>query len=190
MSAKKLAVNAKSKVEVLLDNLRRRKDVHFPEQLASAAQYERLLGDDALWNRSLTEPVYINHSVGLWGGNSWYLPSQWLYHDCFWNISGAFTDDQAKLLIMDAFDQERRKFERLAQKLSSDGDTKATRPNIPEVVRIEVWRRNDGACARCGSRERLEYDHIIPIIKGGSNTARNIELLCETCNRKKSDNIQ
>jgi len=36
-----------------------------------------------------------------------------------------------------------------------------------------------------GSNERLEFDHIIPVSKGGSNTARNIELRCEACNRRK-----
>ena len=61
---------------------------------------------------------------------------------------------------------------------------------IPEAVRIAVWRRDEGKCAKCGSRENLEYDHIIPISKGGSNTVRNIELLCEECNRKKRDNIE
>ena len=61
---------------------------------------------------------------------------------------------------------------------------------IPEAVRIAVWRRDEGKCAKCGSRKNLEYDHIIPISKGGSNTVRNIELLCEECNRKKRDNIE
>jgi Holliday junction DNA helicase RuvB len=64
------------------------------------------------------------------------------------------------------------------------------RDAIPSEVRREVWRRDLGKCVRCGSREKLEYDHIIPVSKGGSNTARNIELLCEDCNRSKSDSIQ
>lgn len=64
------------------------------------------------------------------------------------------------------------------------------REAIPSAVRREVWRRDGGKCAQCGSRESLEYDHIIPVSKGGSNTARNVELLCEKCNRSKRDLIQ
>jgi len=64
-----------------------------------------------------------------------------------------------------------------------------SRPIIPEAVRHEVWRRDGGRCVHCGSQENLEFDHIIPISKGGANTARNIQLLCEACNRKKSDKI-
>ncbi|MDR3413992.1 MAG: HNH endonuclease [Formivibrio sp.] len=61
---------------------------------------------------------------------------------------------------------------------------------IPSEVRREVWRRDGGVCVKCGSRRNLEYDHIVPVSKGGSNTARNIELLCETCNRTKSNSIR
>jgi HNH endonuclease len=63
------------------------------------------------------------------------------------------------------------------------------RQPMPEHVRHEVWRRDQGRCVDCGSRERLEFDHIIPISKGGSNTARNIELRCEPCNRRKAAEI-
>jgi hypothetical protein len=60
------------------------------------------------------------------------------------------------------------------------------RQPIPVRVRREVWRRDQGRCVDCSSRERLEYDHIIPVSKGGSNTVRNIELRCESCNRQKA----
>ena len=39
------------------------------------------------------------------------------------------------------------------------------------------------------AEDYLEYDHIIPVSKGGSNTAANIQLLCRRCNGKKSDKI-
>lgn len=60
---------------------------------------------------------------------------------------------------------------------------------ISDNVKVFVWRRDEGKCVICGSRERLEYDHIIPISKGGSNTERNIQLLCERCNREKAASI-
>jgi len=66
----------------------------------------------------------------------------------------------------------------------------AARRAVSAEVRREVWRRDQGRCVRCGSRENLEFDHIIPISKGGSNTARNIELLCQSCNRSKGAKIQ
>lgn len=64
-----------------------------------------------------------------------------------------------------------------------------SREAIPENVRHEVWRRDEGKCVTCGSQVRLEFDHIIPHSKGGASTARNLQLLCEICNRSKSDAI-
>jgi Holliday junction resolvasome RuvABC ATP-dependent DNA helicase subunit len=63
------------------------------------------------------------------------------------------------------------------------------RQSISDDVKMIVWQRDKGHCAKCDSQKNLEYDHIIPISKGGSNTARNIQLLCEKCNRSKSANI-
>ena len=63
------------------------------------------------------------------------------------------------------------------------------REPIPTRVKNEVWRRDQRRCVECGSQERLEFDHIIPLSRGGSNTARNIQLLCERCNRSKGARI-
>ncbi|MDX9973498.1 MAG: HNH endonuclease [FCB group bacterium] len=59
------------------------------------------------------------------------------------------------------------------------------RQPIPKEVQLTVWQRDQGRCVECGSKEKLEFDHIIPLAKGGANTARNIQLLCEGCNRSK-----
>ena len=69
-------------------------------------------------------------------------------------------------------------------------ETNGSRYSIPFDVRIKVWRRDNGKCVKCGTRQNLEFDHIIPVLNGGSNSPRNIELLCENCNRFKSDSIQ
>ena len=94
--------------------------------------------------------------------------------------------------MLEFIDKEPQNFERLAAKFSAEqsDSIKYERTRIPENVRIEVWRRDQGRCAGCGSRENLEYDHIVPVSRGGSNTARNVELLCEVCNRSKSDRIK
>ena len=60
---------------------------------------------------------------------------------------------------------------------------------ITKEVQDRVWNRDGGKCVNCGSSEDLEFDHIVPHSKGGSNTYRNIQLLCESCNRSKSNKI-
>ena len=61
--------------------------------------------------------------------------------------------------------------------------------SIPKSVKMYVWQRDGGRCVECGSKEKLEYDHIIPFSEGGSNTDRNLQLLCEPCNRSKGSKI-
>ena len=115
----------------------------------------------------------------------------WIFKGYEYQVEGLYSSDQFSLLILENFDRERQYFERLKHKYDANTlDTaEALRARIPETVRIEVWRRDDGKCSRCSSRERLEYDHIVPLSRGGSNTVRNIELLCEACNRAKGANI-
>jgi hypothetical protein len=61
--------------------------------------------------------------------------------------------------------------------------------HIPRDIRQRAWQRYGGRCAECGSTQYLEFDHVIPVAKGGSNSDANVQLLCRGCNLKKSDFI-
>ncbi len=61
--------------------------------------------------------------------------------------------------------------------------------HIPDDVKREVWDRDGGLCVKCGKNDYLEFDHIIPHARGGSNTANNVQILCRRCNLLKSDRI-
>lgn len=101
------------------------------------------------------------------------------------------TKEEAGLLALEAVLKREKRFQKLSQVAGLEGKlVKASRREpIPDEVRLFIWKRDEGRCVKCGSRENLEFDHIIPVSKGGSNTARNLQLLCESCNRSKSDSI-
>jgi hypothetical protein len=83
------------------------------------------------------------------------------------------------------FESNGEVIESIIDNISSDEPSR----RISQKVMDKVWNRDGGKCVKCGSNEKLEFDHIIPFSKGGSNTYRNIQLLCENCNRSKSNNI-
>jgi HNH endonuclease len=60
---------------------------------------------------------------------------------------------------------------------------------ISPELRQAVWTRDGGRCIQCQSESLLEYDHIIPLSKGGATSYGNLQILCRTCNRHKSDRI-
>jgi len=63
------------------------------------------------------------------------------------------------------------------------------RQRIPDEVQIFVWNRDRGVCVKCGTNENLAFDHIIPFSLGGSDTKRNLQILCDSCNSKKGNKI-
>lgn len=65
----------------------------------------------------------------------------------------------------------------------------ARRERIPDEVRLSVWTRDDGRCVRCGAEEDLQFDHVIPVSRGGGNAPENVQILCGPCNRAKSSGI-
>jgi hypothetical protein len=144
-------------------------------------------GEERFFELQLTQPVRLMYGeAGTW----------WWYLNRFWKDTENLDAADVQALVLQRELKKQKTLERARADAfggaSVEVEEDASRPRrepIPESVRHEVWRRDGGACVDCGSRERLEFDHIIPVSKGGSNTARNLELRCETCNRQKGATI-
>ena len=50
-----------------------------------------------------------------------------------------------------------------------------------------VFARDNYKCVRCGSGEKLTVDHVVPMVRGGTNDIDNLQTLCKSCNSKKCD---
>jgi hypothetical protein len=59
--------------------------------------------------------------------------------------------------------------------------------HVSETTKKIVFSRDGGKCQCCGSGANLEYDHITPFSCGGKSDPSNIQLLCQQCNRSKSN---
>lgn len=213
MTVKKIHLNYQShvqfkiaKLESNLTTSQRNLDIYSNERLvreetnlirATKEEIEALKNElSNILPTSQYEPIaFLERRIAmLLGGDVKSMPKRllYIYQDVAYEIKGNYSVDESKLLILEFVDKERQKFERLKKKFSQTDPEELAyeRKRIPESVRIAVWRRDQGRCANCGSRENLEYDHIVPVSKGGSNTARNIELLCQDCNRAKGNRIE
>ena len=67
---------------------------------------------------------------------------------------------------------------------------------IPKAVRDKVYARDGGTCAfigtnghRCGVTWDLEYEHIVPFARGGSNDESNLMMLCRAHNNYRAEQI-
>ncbi len=76
--------------------------------------------------------------------------------------------------------------------LNSSGKLK--RKYIPKWVKKAVFLRDKGRCTKCSKDltgliavdTKQHYDHIVPLNQFGANDPSNMQLLCQSCNLKKS----
>lgn len=53
------------------------------------------------------------------------------------------------------------------------------------VLRSIVFERDGYKCVYCGAGAQLQGDHVVPLIRGGSNAIDNVATACAPCNRSK-----
>jgi len=59
------------------------------------------------------------------------------------------------------------------------------RNTLSRETQKQVFDRDGGKCQYCGSQQNIQYDHIIPFSKGGSDEVSNLQILCRDCNLSK-----
>lgn len=65
----------------------------------------------------------------------------------------------------------------------------ASRDAISKRVRFSVLKRDGFACYYCGRRAsevKLEIDHVVSVMDGGTNDINNLRSSCQDCNRGKA----
>lgn len=128
--------------------------------------------------RQADEPVAVLHDER----RTW-----WLFRErTYWEDDGLSEADVKALAL--------QRDERRARQLERAHDQMLERPvnrreSISEELRRQVFRRDGGACVQCNSTELLQFDHIIPVSRGGATTSDNLQILCIDCNRHKGADI-
>ncbi|MGB3549675.1 MAG: HNH endonuclease signature motif containing protein [Candidatus Binatus sp.] len=138
------------------------------------------------------EPQLVPAFFAIGHNNIWFYRDLALRLDS--NEPEPIRDKTADILAIKHFVLRRqRQYERVRREVEALENIEklqgATREPISDSVRLFVWQRDRGQCVKCGSQQRLEFDHVIPVKEGGSSTERNVQLLCETCNRSKGGTI-
>jgi hypothetical protein len=114
----------------------------------------------------------------------------WWFHDRFWWEDTGLQAADVRALVLERERRARRRLERAHALMHADGEAAvAVRAGISRDVKQAVWERCGGRCVECGCDALLEFDHVIPLAMGGSNSERNLQLLCADCNRAKGDGL-
>ena len=79
-----------------------------------------------------------------------------------------------------------------AEPFTETREERRTGRSIPRDIMLQVVRRDGQICRDCRKNvpdDEIEFDHIIPISRGGPTSVENLRLVCKGCNRKKGDSL-
>ena len=108
----------------------------------------------------------------------------WWYLDRFWWEDEGLKAIEVEKRVLQSDLHRKQKSEavaRVREALLGEAPVPLAEEDLSEAVRLAVWRRDRGRCVDCGSGEKVEFDHIVPISQGGSDTEVNVELRCQSC---------
>jgi 5-methylcytosine-specific restriction endonuclease McrA len=113
----------------------------------------------------------------------------WRFEDVYYWEDEQLEAADVLALVRDRERRRQRKLERARMALALDEQPVQRRQPIPREVRLAVYERDGGRCVLCEATFDLQYDHVLPVARGGASTVENVQLLCAPCNRAKGDDV-
>jgi len=202
----------RGKRSVLL--MSRRRNAPYPDRIEDSGRTLIYEGHDAPRTMGGGDPKQVDqperNPQGSLTQNGWFYQAARAYRSggaacelvqVYEKIFDGVWADNGLFRLVDAWREERdgrHVFKFRLEVLDIEGAAQESAPHdleharlIPSDVKAEVWRRDNGQCVRCGSKDNLHFDHIIPYSKGGTSLlASNIQLLCARHNLEKHDRIE
>lgn len=130
-------------------------------------------------NRQMEYPMAV---TTIEGRKYWQFQNRY-----YWDDEG-LRAEQVHALLVTRVQRRQRQIENAQATVAMGGTprTATVRKAISDDAKQYIWARDEGRCRNCGATEELQFDHIIPLAKGGSHNADNLQVLCGPCNRAKS----
>lgn len=114
----------------------------------------------------------------------------WQFQGRIYSDNDALTAPQIHALLVTKQQREQRKIDRAISMVQRGAVTsESRRGTITDDVKQYVFNRDGGRCRNCQSPHELQFDHIIPVVMGGSSEPENLQLLCGPCNRLKGGGL-